>query len=142
MAVTFDRTRPQVIHPVHAFSLAGMLTLFLAALLADFAYSSSYQVQWLNFASWLIAGALVLGGFVLLFALIDVLRADRRGRRDVAYVVVVLAAWVLGFINALVHARDAWASMPSGLVLSLIVALLASVAAWMGLSSLRARSTP
>jgi uncharacterized membrane protein len=40
---------------------------------------------------------------------------------------------MLGFVNALVHAKDAWATMPSGLILSLLVFLLAFVAAWFAL---------
>jgi uncharacterized membrane protein len=53
------------------------------------------------------------------------------------YFGVLLATWVLGFVNALVHAQDAWASMPAALVLSLIVAVLAIVATWLGFSTLR-----
>jgi hypothetical protein len=44
---------------------------------------------------------------------------------------------VLGFINALVHARDAWGIMPTAVVLSVIVTLLACVATWIGFSRLR-----
>jgi uncharacterized membrane protein len=35
------------------------------------------------------------------------------------------------------HARDAWASMPAGLWMSVIAALLACVATWLGFRSLR-----
>ncbi len=71
-------------------------------------------MQWKNFASWLIVGGLVFGGFALLWALIELFRADQRGRRPTIYFLLLLATWVLGFINALVHAKDAWASMPDG----------------------------
>lgn len=53
------------------------------------------------------------------------------------YLLLLAVAWVLGFINALQHAKDAWAVMPTGLVLSVIVTLLACAAAWVGLSNLR-----
>ena len=53
------------------------------------------------------------------------------------YFLLLLATWVLGFINALEHAKDAWATMPQGLVLSVIVTLLACAATWIGLSNLR-----
>ena len=49
------------------------------------------------------------------------------------------STWVVGFFNALMHARDAWASMPGGLVLSVIVALLAGVATWFGFATPRIR---
>jgi uncharacterized membrane protein len=118
--------------------LAGMLPLFLGALFSDIAYAQSYQIQWKNFASWLIPGALVFGGFALLWAIIDLLRADRRGEPAVPYVLVLLTTWVLGFVNAFIHAKDAWASMPAGLILSIIVAALAMAAIWLGFSTLRA----
>jgi uncharacterized membrane protein len=115
--------------------LAATVTLFLGALLGDYAYWSSYQIEWSNFASWLNAGALVVGAIALLCALVE-------RWRPLSYVLVLLATWILGFINALIHARDAWAVMPTGLVLSLIVVLLACVATWIGFSSLRKGGTP
>lgn len=141
MAATVDRFHQAPLHPVHAVLLAAALPLFLGALLSDVAYASSYQVQWINFASWLIAGALVLSGFALFWALIALLRADRRGRHALSYIVLLLATWLLGLLNALVHARDAWATMPAGLILSAIIAVLALVATWIGFSSLRAGET-
>jgi hypothetical protein len=44
----------------------------------------------------------------------------------------------VGFVNALVHAMDAWATMPEGLILSAIVAVLAIVATGFGFSTVRA----
>ena len=132
MTTTVDRTYPRTLHPVHAILLAGTIPLFLGATLSDIAYAASYQIQWSNFASWLIAGALVFNGLALLCAIIGLFRADRREGRAVVYVLLLLATWVLGFINALVHARDAWAMMPTGLVLSVIVTLLACAATCAG----------
>jgi len=123
--------------PLHAMLLAGSVPLFLGALLSDIAYFNSYQIQWSNFAAWLIAGGLVFCGLALLFALVNLIRAERKGGRATLYFVLLLATWVLGVVNAFEHAKDAWAVMPSGLVLSVIVTALATVAAWTGLSNLR-----
>jgi uncharacterized membrane protein len=126
------------LHPLHAILLAFPLPLFLGALASDFAYWSTYEIQWANFSSWLIAGGLLVGGFAVLWALINLFRrrlADKG--RLVAYFVVLLAMWGLGLINALVHAKDAWAAMPEGLILSTITTLLALVAAWIGYSGFR-----
>lgn len=117
--------------PFPAACLAGSLSLFLGAGLSDAAYASSFEIQWNNFASWLLVGALVLSAVPLAFAVRDVLSPTRRDRRAIVYAVVLVLVWGLGFQNALVHARDAWASMPTGLVLSSIVAVLAVVATWM-----------
>ena len=137
VADTVDRTYHRGLHPVYAFLLASTVPLFLGALLSDWAYSSSYEVQWTNFASWLIVGGLIFAGFALVWALVDLLRADRRGGRRMTSFLLLLATFVLGFINSLVHAKDVWAAMPAGLVLSLIVAVLAIAATWIGFSSLR-----
>lgn len=129
----------RVIHPLHAILLASSLPLFLGALFADWAYSSTKEVQWINFAAWLNAGALVFAGVALLWAAIDFLRADvRRDSRSALYLLVLIATFVVGFVAALVHAKDAWATMPAGLILSLVVALLALAAVWLGFSTLRA----
>jgi len=121
------------IHPFHAFLLAGSVPLFVGALLADWAYSSSFELQWKNFASWLLVGGLVLSGFALLWAVVDLLRTGLPGRSGLLYPGLLLATWVLGLIDALEHAKDAWASMPAALILSLVVAILAALSAWLGL---------
>ncbi len=124
-------------HAVLAFST---LPLFLGALLSDWAYAASYQVQWTNFASWLIAGGLVLAGVALAWAAVDVLRSARIDRRAGAvYLLLLLAGFVLGFVNALVHAKDAWAALPAGLLLSVVVLPLLAGASAIGLSRLRRR---
>lgn len=123
--------------PLHAILLAGTVPLFLGALLSDIAYYMSYQIQWSNFAAWLIAGGLLFCGLALLFALANLVRARRKAGRPTIYLLLLLVTWVLGLINALEHAKDAWAVMPAGLVLSVIVSILACVAAGLGLSNLR-----
>ena len=140
MAAAPDRTTARPVHPLSAFLLAGTVPLFLGALLTDIAYSSTYEIQWKNFASWLIVGGLVFGGFALLWAFVDLLRGGR-GRRRLFAFLLLLALWILGFLDALVHARDAWASMPMALILSAVVAVLAIAAAALGFSTLRAGAT-
>lgn len=124
-------------NPLHATLLAGTVPLFLGALLSDIAYFRSYQIQWSNFASWLIAGGLVFCGLAILFALINLIRATFKQGRPLIYFLLLATTWGLGFINALQHAKDAWAVMPAGLVLSSIVLLLACAATWVGLTNLR-----
>lgn len=139
MATSAARVFPRPIHPLHAIFLAFPLPLFLGAFLSDIAYASTYDVQWLNFAAWLNAGGLLVGAFAMLWAIVLVLRKPgaRRGR-PLIYLVALIAMWVLGLITAFVHGKDAWATMPEGLYLSAIVALLALVAAWVGYSGLDA----
>jgi uncharacterized membrane protein len=125
-----------VIITMHAVFALSSVPLFVGALLSDWAYSSSQQVQWLNFAAWLIAGGLLIAGLALLWGAIDVLRsAARRDRRGLIYLGLLLATVAVGFINALVHAKDGWAAMPTGLMLSAAVVVLAATASAVGLAS-------
>lgn len=124
----------RAIHPLHAVLLAGTVPLFLGVLLTDLAYSNTYEIQWKNFASWLLVGGLVFGGFTLLWAVIDIARAAVRTTRKLIYVSLLLVLWVLGFIDALVHAGDARASMTAALLLSTIVVVLAMAATWLSFS--------
>lgn len=128
----------RVLHPVHAILLASTLPLFLGALLSDWAYSSTSEVQWINFAAWLNAGAMVFAGVALAWAVIDFFRSDvPRDRRSVLYLMLLITTFVVGFITALIHAKDAWATMPAGLILSLITFVLAVATIWVGFSTLR-----
>lgn len=128
---------PSALHPLHALLLGGSMPLFLGALFSDIAYYNSYQIQWSNFASWLLAGALLFSGLALLCALIGLFRRTRRHGRPLVYFLVLLAGWILGFINSLVHAKDAWAIMPEALVLSVVVTLLMLAATWLGFFGMR-----
>lgn len=129
-----DRTLRERLHPIHAVLLAGTIPLFLGGLLSDMAYASSYHIQWANFASWLIVGGLIFAGFALLWAIVNLIRADRRSGPQFIYAALLLATWLLSFYNSLTHAKDAWASMPAGLILSVIAVLLACASTWIGLT--------
>lgn len=133
MAVTFtERPYATAVHPLHAVLVASTLPTFLGALLSDVAYARTFEIQWNNFASWLIAGGLVLAGLALLAAVIEAIATRRRGRgRGWLYVALLVVLWGVGFLNALMHARDAWAGMPDGLVMSAIVFALACIATWL-----------
>ncbi|AWK88795.1 DUF2231 domain-containing protein [Azospirillum thermophilum] len=142
MAATFVQGPPRAIHPVHAVLLASTVPLFLGGLLGDVAYARTQQIQWSNFAAWLIAAGMVFAGLALSWGLVDLVRAPRRGGRPLLYVLLLLAVFVLGLNSSFIHARDAWGSMPEGLVLSAVVAVLAVLATWVGFSSLRAGGRP
>ncbi|MEH6565323.1 MAG: DUF2231 domain-containing protein [Halopseudomonas sp.] len=140
MSVHNERSHQVILyplHPLHAILLAGSMPLFLGALLSDLAYAKSFQIEWSTFSSWLIAGGLVYAGLAIVCALLGLTRPHGRDGRSLIYLLLLVAAWILGFINALVHARDAWAMMPTGLILSVIVTLLACAATAVRFSSRR-----
>lgn len=128
------------LHPLRALLLAFPVALFPSALLADVTYLHSAEVQWTNFAAWLNAGALLFGGFALLWAMIDAVRLRRSpvARRVLLITTLVAVMWIVGLVNAFQHSRDGWSSVgTTGLLLSVISALLALVAGWMSFSERR-----
>jgi uncharacterized membrane protein len=132
MAVSPRRNHAIGIHPVHATLVAAALPLFIGGLLSDLAYRSSFEIQWSNFAAWLIAGATLFVGLALLWSLVDLIQYRMRSRRLIAYSATLLATLLAGLFNSFVHARDAWAVMPSGLVLSAVATVLALISVGLG----------
>lgn len=130
------------LHGLHAFLLAGMVPLFLAALLSDLAYVKTWEVQWKNFASWLLAGALVFTGFALVWALVDAALLRFRHLPQALLTGLLLLTFLIGFINALLHAGDAAAGMSTALVLSWILAILSIGATVLGFAGLRREVLP
>ena len=114
--------------PIYSMLLPIPVICFVGGLLTDLAYrGSGGNLLWLNFSCWLIAAGLLFGAFALLFVLIDA------ARRAVSWIScgLLLAAWIVEFVNSLVHARDGWtAVVPLGLTLSVIGSVLVLVAAW------------
>ena len=116
--------------------LLGAANAFLiSGFLSDWTYAGSTEIQWKNFAGWLIIGGLVFTGLALLWTLVDLVDLVRlplgRGPRLVVFV-LLLAAFVIGIVDELVHAKDAWASMPEALILSGVVGVLAMAASAIG----------
>ncbi len=135
LTATAERSTRSGPNPLHGMLLAGAFPLFLGAALSDYAYSTTFNIQWTHFSSWLIAGGLVFSGFAMICALIGIVRPAGSRGLSIFYFVLLLATWILGFINALIHARDAWAAMPMGFTLSIVVAVLAFAAIWIGFTS-------
>lgn len=127
----------QALHPVHVFLLGGAACFYVSGFFSDWAYFHTLEIQWKNFASWLIMGGLVFSGVAIVFAVAGLLRVDGGRGTRVIYLVLLLAAWGTSLVNELIHAKDAWASMPEGLVLSAVVAIASIVATWLGFSTLR-----
>ena len=140
MSVAAD-TRRWIFHPCHAFLVAAAFPLFLGALLADIAYGRTYEIQWTNFASWLLAGGMLFAGAALACALVALFRPGRDGATFVHFL-VVLAMFAVGLIDSFVHARDGWATMPASLWLSGVVVVLAAWASWSAFAGVRRGVAP
>ena len=125
-------------HPLHAILLGFPIALFTSGLVSDITYLRTAEIQWTNFSSWLIAGALVFGGLVLAWALISLVLGWRGTERRprLVYAAVLALMWVLGLVNALKHSQDGWSSVGAfGLTLSILCTLLALAAGVIAFSS-------
>lgn len=123
-------------HPIHGMLAAYPLAFFSAALASDIAYANTAQMQWANFSVWLIAGGLLMGVLAAIAGIADaVMHRGVPRRRPWRHSIGVGLMMMLALINAFIHSRDAWTSvMPTGLILSAIVAVLAVATSWMGYS--------
>lgn len=121
-------------NPFHAILLAFPVALYPSALIADITYLRTEQIQWTNFAQWLIAGADLFAGLLLAWAIASLFfgRARRIRGRGLLYLIVVALMFLAGVVNALQHSKDGWASVGTlGLILSIVCTVLALAAAFL-----------
>lgn len=135
MAVTYPSSANAGGHPIHGLLAAYPVACFTGAFLTDIAYAETYNMQWANFSIWLITAGCVMGVLAALAGIVDyVLRRRARTRRPgPVHTLGNLLVLVLSIVNAFVHSRDAYTSVvPTGIILSGIVAVLVLVTAWIG----------
>jgi uncharacterized membrane protein len=122
--------------PLHAMLVPFPIAGFTGALLCDIAYlQSDGQVQWVNFAAWLLAFGEFFGVIAALFGLFDLLRTPRGARPTSAWLHFLGSATTLtlGLFNNFVHARDGWTSVvPTGLTLSVLTVIALIVTGFLG----------
>jgi uncharacterized membrane protein len=117
---------------IHRILLPFPVAYFTAAFATDLAYWRTAEVMWERFSIWLIVAGLVMAGFAVIAAVIDLAAGAQKlaWPRASGYVLAVL----LSLINAFVHSRDAYAAVvPTGLILSalvVVILLAAAPASW------------
>jgi uncharacterized membrane protein len=124
-------------HPIISIFLPIPVICFIGALLTDLAYlGSGGNLLWVNFSSWLLAAGLLFGALAVIILLIDAVR----GAAAWAAFALLVVAWIVEFINSLVHARDGWTAVAGpGLSLSIIGAVLVLVVGWLGRRAVEVR---
>lgn len=131
---TNDHTYQRGLPLFHAIPLIGALLLFLGTTLSDYAYSSTYHLQWAVLASWLNIGGLILISLAFLSAILSFFHARQRSIMLLIYPALLLLTWILSTVNALIHFQDAWALMPISFALSMVVTIFSGASAWVGFS--------
>ncbi len=126
--------RPEPSRSVIAEGIYGLLNpipfgCFVAAMIFDVIYSKSAVMVWDKGAAWLIVFGLLFAVVPRLLNLTKVWITYRRSatRTDMVDFWVNLFAVVLAILNAFVHSRDAYASVPTGLWLSTCTVILLSI---------------
>jgi uncharacterized membrane protein len=128
--------RPARSHPIHGILSAYPLAFFTGAFATDVIYVESANMMWANFSVWLITAGLLMAVLAAIAGIVDAIassRRGRRGRRPWPHTLVTGLMMALALVNAFIHSRDAWTSVvPSGIILSAIVAVLAVASSWLG----------
>ncbi|HEX4481063.1 MAG TPA: hypothetical protein VH082_09655 [Rudaea sp.] len=102
---------------------------FAGALIFDAIYFETGEILWDHSAAWLITFGLFIAIIPRLINLVQVWITARAWATGTARLDfwLNLVAIVLAVFNALVHSRDAYASMPAGLWLSIVTVILLSI---------------
>lgn len=122
-------------HPIHGILSAYPLACFTGALLTDVAYLNSANMQWANFSVWLITAGVIMGLLAAVAGIVNALahRGQRQRGRPAWHSIATIVMLVLAIVNGFIHSRDGWTSVvPSGLILSVLTAILALVTSWSG----------
>lgn len=103
---------------------------FVAAWIFDILYIKTFQIMWTDAASWLIAIGLLIAIIPRLIHLVQVFvtQRHRTSGAEKLHFWLWLVAIVLAIFNAFVHSRDAYAVVPSGVILSTAVVILLLIA--------------
>ena len=119
-------------HRIYSVLLPIPIACFVGALLTDIAYVNAPDMMWIDFSSWLLLAGLIFGGLAGLVLIIGLVRAGRGWPGTlVAHFGLLLAAWIVEFLNSFVHARDGWtAVVPAGLLLSVLAVILSLAGGW------------
>lgn len=125
------QTRPAGIATI-AFSLLNPIPfgMFVGALIFDAVYIDSTDVMWVKSAAWLLAIGLLFAVIPRLINLAWVWfsRRQRSSGADKTAFFLYLLGVVAAIFNSFVHSRDALATMPTGLWLSILTVVLVALA--------------
>jgi uncharacterized membrane protein len=91
------------------------------------------NLVWLDFSNWLILFGLVFGAIGAIVLLIDFTRSPAlRNSGARTHLLFFYAALLVELFNAFVHDRDGWTAVAgTGMILSIVGALLILVAGWL-----------
>jgi uncharacterized membrane protein len=122
-------TRFYFYKPLRALAASSVV----GALASDVAYWRTADFVWADFSDWLVSGAVVVGFFALIVAVVESFSRKQTGGGEFSllYTVLNVVAWVLAVLDMFVHTRDSWTSVaPWGLTLSLLSVVAVFASTW------------
>lgn len=122
-------------HPLHPLLVTFPIAFLTAPLATDIAYWLTGDIFWARVSVWLIGAGILTGLIAAVAGLMDFLKIDRVRQHSAGWIHMVgnVAAIGLSLINfGLRWGNQAGAIVPTGLVLSLIVATALGVTGWYG----------
>lgn len=131
MTAPIQRPRSLLAHSIYQLFNPIPFGFFVAALIFDAVYFQTAEMMWSKSAAWLITIGLF---FAIIPRLINLVQVwVPRGRKVAAAERVDFGLNFIGIVaaifNAFIHSRDAYAVMPSGLILSVITVLCIGLSA-------------
>lgn len=122
-------------HPIHPIVVTFPIAFFVSALVSDIVFWSSGNAMWATVSLWLLGFGLITAALAAVLGLTDFL-GDHRIRAindawwhagsNVVVVLIQLASWYLRYTGGPA------AVVPTGLVLSVIAAVILLFAGWKG----------
>lgn len=123
-------------HPFHPLIVTFPIAFLVGAAGTDLAYwLTSNDLYWAQTSFWLIAAGLVSGVLAAFTGMLDFLRIERVRKRSAgwAHMILNVAALGLTILNLVLRWGDpAKTILPTGLIISVVVATLLGASGWYG----------
>ena len=122
-------------HPLHPLIVTFPIGLLVTAAGSDLGYWWTQDVFWARASFWLLGLGLATAVIAAITGLMDFLRIDRVRKRSAGWAHMVLNVAAIGLTIANFALRwnnKAGAILPTGLILSLVVATILGASGWYG----------
>lgn len=123
-------------HPFHPLLVTFPIAFLVGVLGTDLGYLLTADIFWAKASVWLLGAGFVSGIVAAITGMMDFLKIDRVRKRRAgwAHMLGNVAALVLTLINWILRLRGgvAEAIVPTGLIISLVVATLLGITGWYG----------
>lgn len=122
-------------HPIHPVIVTIPIALWVVVPVADLLYWWTNDLFWAKGSFWLLVGGLAVAVLAAITGLIDFLRIERVRKRSAgwAHMALNVLAMLLTIFNIVLRwGNPAGGIVPTGLILSVVVALLLGLSGWFG----------